>query len=132
LLLPALPALLVNTGASVATRDVFAALNAPPLARHPLSAMADNAWAGSGRQDLIDLVARHGNDLEPPAIWLHPAIAHALGALRALPGCRLARMSGSGATCFGLFDSSRAAVAAARTLRLMRPHWWIRPTLLGG
>jgi 4-diphosphocytidyl-2-C-methyl-D-erythritol kinase len=130
--LPGLPALLINPRVSVATRDVFAALDAAPLAQHHPSAMADNGWAGSSRQDLIDFVSRHGNDLEPPAIWLHPAIAHALGALRALPGCRLARMSGSGATCFGLFDSSRAAAAAARALRPARPGWWIRPTMLGG
>ncbi len=130
--LPGLPALLINPRVSVATRDVFAALDAAPLARHHPSAMADNGWVGSSRQDLIDFVSGHGNDLEPPAISLHPAIAHALGALRALPGCRLARMSGSGATCFGLFDSSRAAAAAARALRVARPGWWIRPTVLGG
>ena len=77
-------------------------------------------------------MSRHGNDLEAAAIALHPAIAQALAALRALDGCRLARMSGSGASCFGLFDSNRAATAAARALRLEHPQWWIRPTVLGG
>ena len=57
------------------------------------------------------------NDLEAPAIKLQPVIADVLSELRQLPGCQLARMSGSGATCFGLFGSSRAAAAAARTLR---------------
>ena len=103
---------------SVATKDVFAALHAPPLGQHKSSAVADAEWAGGGRQELIEFVARHGNDLEPPAISLHPAIAQALAALRALTGCRLARMSGSGASCFGLFDSDRAAAAAARALRV--------------
>jgi 4-diphosphocytidyl-2-C-methyl-D-erythritol kinase len=130
--LPALPALLINPRVSVATKDVFAALRAPPLGQHKSSAVADAEWVGGGRQELIGIVTRHGNDLEPPAISLHPAVAQALAALRALPGCRLARMSGSGASCFGLFDSRRAAAAAARGLRAAHPHWWIRPTVLGG
>ena len=132
LTLPALPALLINPRVSVATKDVFAALGAGPLAQHASSAPADAGWSGGDRQELMDFVARHGNDLEPPAISLHPAIAQALATLRALPGCRLARMSGSGASCFGLFDSKRAAAAAARALRVAQPQWWIRPTMLGG
>jgi 4-diphosphocytidyl-2-C-methyl-D-erythritol kinase len=130
--LPALPALLINPRVSVATRDVFTALRAPPLGQHKSTAAAEAEWAGGGRQELIEFVARLGNDLEPPAIALHPAIAQALTALRALTGCRLARMSGSGASCFGLFASGWAAVAAARVLRAAHPQWWIRPTVLGG
>jgi 4-diphosphocytidyl-2-C-methyl-D-erythritol kinase len=130
--LPTLPALLINPRVSVATKDVFTALHALPLRQHKSSAAADADWAGGGRQELIEFVACHGNDLEPPAISLHPAIAQALAALRALTGCRLARMSGSGASCFGLFDSKRAAAAAARVLRATHPQWWIRPTVLGG
>jgi 4-diphosphocytidyl-2-C-methyl-D-erythritol kinase len=53
-----------------------------------------------------------------------------LAALRELAGCRLARMSGSGATCFGLFDTARSATTAARTLRTQFPAWWIRATTL--
>jgi 4-diphosphocytidyl-2-C-methyl-D-erythritol kinase len=132
LTLPGLPALLINPRVSVATKDVFAALRAGPVAQHTSSAPADAGWSGGDRQELIDFVARHGNDLEPAAIALHPAIAQALAALRALSGCRLARMSGSGASCFGLFDSNRAAIAAARALRVKHPQWWIRPTVLGG
>jgi 4-diphosphocytidyl-2-C-methyl-D-erythritol kinase len=132
LALPGLPALLINPRVSVATRDVFTALRAPPLGQLKPAPSADAAWAGGGTQQLIEFVARHRNDLEPPAIALHPAIAQALTALRALTGCRLARMSGSGASCFGLFDSNRAAAAAARALRAEHPQWWIRPTVLGG
>jgi 4-diphosphocytidyl-2-C-methyl-D-erythritol kinase len=136
--LPGLPALLINPRVSVATRDVFAALNAAPVAEPGPSAHADEGWAAGGqpgttpsRADVIAFVSRHGNDLEGPAIALHPAIAQALTALRALPGCRLARMSGSGASCFALFDSNRAAAAAARALRVAHPQWWIRATVLG-
>jgi 4-diphosphocytidyl-2-C-methyl-D-erythritol kinase len=133
--LPALPALLINPRVSVATKDVFAALKAGPVGPHDHSKSADNGLALDGhapsRDQLIAFVSRHGNDLEAPAIALHPDIAEALAALRALPGCRLARMSGSGASCFGLFDSSRAAAAAGRALRVRHPQWWIRPTVLG-
>jgi 4-diphosphocytidyl-2-C-methyl-D-erythritol kinase len=136
--LPALPALLINPRVSVATRDVFAALNAGPIGQQLAAALVEAEWGGEGaapvpsRDEVIAFVARHGNDLEAPAIALHPAIAQALAALRALAGCRLARMSGSGASCFGLFDSGRAADAAARALRVAQPRWWIRPTVLGG
>jgi 4-diphosphocytidyl-2-C-methyl-D-erythritol kinase len=77
------------------------------------------------------MVAESRNDLEAPAIKLQPVIGDVLSALRELPGCRLARMSGSGATCFGLFDSGRAATAAARVLRERHPPWWVRPMTLG-
>jgi 4-diphosphocytidyl-2-C-methyl-D-erythritol kinase len=124
--LPRLFALLVNPGVAVATADVFAALAAPPAGQtapavQPLGPAALLAEIASGR-----------NDLEAPAIELEPAIADVLAVLRKLPGCRLARMSGSGPTCFGLFDSSRAASAAARTLRVGYPGWWVRATVLGG
>jgi 4-diphosphocytidyl-2-C-methyl-D-erythritol kinase len=128
--LPGLPALLINPGVSVATRDVFTALRAAPVGESAAGG-AQEAPALT-RDQLIDYVSRHPNDLEPPAMVLHPAIAQALAALRALAGCRLARMSGSGASCFALFNSSRAATAAARALRLVHPQWWIRPTVLGG
>ena len=136
LALPGLPALLINPRVSVATKDVFSALDAPPLSGNQPSEIVDEGWASGGqapsRDELIDFVSRHGNDLEGPAIALHPAIAQALSALRALDGCRLARMSGSGASCFGLFDSNRAATTAARALRLKHSKWWIRPTVFGG
>jgi 4-diphosphocytidyl-2-C-methyl-D-erythritol kinase len=54
-----------------------------------------------------------------------------LGVIRGLKGCRLARMSGSGSACFGLFDSARAAAAAARRLAVARPAWWVRAGLVG-
>ena len=137
LALPGLPALLINPRVSVATKDVFAALRAAPVGQHQHSELREQAWAEGGaaatptRDELIDFVSRHGNDLEAAAVALHPAIAQALAALRALAGCRLARMSGSGASCFALFDSNRAAAAAARALRMAHPQWWIRPTVLG-
>jgi 4-diphosphocytidyl-2-C-methyl-D-erythritol kinase len=67
-------------------------------------------------------LARLGNDLEAPAVAICPPIGEVLAAMLTLPGCRLARMSGSGATCFGLFADAPAATAAAAQLR--RPGWW--------
>jgi 4-diphosphocytidyl-2-C-methyl-D-erythritol kinase len=127
--LPPLPALLVNPRVSVPTKDVFAKLKAAPLGK--LASPMGEGWTGGSRDELIELLVRHPNDLEAPAISLHPAIAQALATLRALPGCRLARMSGSGATCFALFDTQHAAATSARALRQAHPGWWIRPTALG-
>jgi 4-diphosphocytidyl-2-C-methyl-D-erythritol kinase len=124
--LPRLFALLVNPGVAVATKDVFAALNVPPA--EPIA----QAGAPARSAGLLAEITNGRNDLEGPAIELEPAIADVLAVLRKLPGCRLARMSGSGATCFGLFDSTRAASAAARTLRVGYPAWWTRATVLGG
>jgi 4-diphosphocytidyl-2-C-methyl-D-erythritol kinase len=122
--LPSLPAVLVNPGVAVPTRDVFAALRLAPGTQ-------TQAGAPPATTLTMDEIAKGRNDLEGPAIELEPVIAEVLAVLRNLPGCALARMSGSGATCFGLFDSSATATAAARTLRVGYPDWWVRPTVLG-
>jgi 4-diphosphocytidyl-2-C-methyl-D-erythritol kinase len=122
--LPRLPAVLVNPGVAVPTRDVFAALKLAPLAHAQASAPTATTLS-------MDEIAQGRNDLEGPAIELQPVIAEVLSVLRNLPGCALARMSGSGATCFGLLASPAAADAAARTLRVGYPDWWVRPTELG-
>jgi 4-diphosphocytidyl-2-C-methyl-D-erythritol kinase len=118
---PALPGcglVLVNPGEAVATPAVFRARTAPfsPEATLP------SAWpdAASMAADL----ARLTNDLEPPARSLCPAIDTVLAALAATPDCLLARMSGSGATCFGLYPTHAEAQSAARTLAQSHPTWW--------
>jgi 4-diphosphocytidyl-2-C-methyl-D-erythritol kinase len=83
-----------------------------------------------GRGELVSLLRARNNDLEPAAMSLAPAIPEVLALLRALPACELARMSGSGATCFGIFRTARAALAAARRLRAAHPRWWICATVL--
>lgn len=110
---------LVNPGVPVSTPAVFAALAArtnPALPDPPAfpDAAALFAWLAAAR-----------NDLEPPARVLAPPIEEALSALKAQPGCALARMSGSGATCFGLFATEAPALAAMSALRAARPGWWI-------
>jgi 4-diphosphocytidyl-2-C-methyl-D-erythritol kinase len=78
----------------------------------------------------LEFLDTQSNDLERPAIALAPVIGDVLAALRALPGCRLARMSGSGATCFALFSSRFAAARGARALKVAQPGWWVRATYL--
>jgi 4-diphosphocytidyl-2-C-methyl-D-erythritol kinase len=114
-----LPAVLVNPGVALATKDVFRALTLP----------ASNASADD-IEPTFPSIASGTNDLEPAAIALQPVIADVLAALRESGGCRLARMSGSGATCFGLFDSAGAAAAAADSLNAAHANWWVRATTL--
>jgi 4-diphosphocytidyl-2-C-methyl-D-erythritol kinase len=129
LALPRLAAVLVNPGVAVPTKDVFAALAAPALS---VPASADEFIAGGANfERVVSALANRRNDLERPAITLAPVIADVLFALRAVPECRLARMSGSGATCFGLFASAHDAQAAARGLQATHAGWWVRATAFG-
>jgi 4-diphosphocytidyl-2-C-methyl-D-erythritol kinase len=135
-----IPAVLVNPGVTLATKDVFAAFDkAPERAPSCSSAQIQEQqiqeqqerpeWVREGRL-ILSALAQDANDLETSAIRLCPEIARILEILRQQAGCELARMSGSGATCFGLFASRAAASAAARSLRAAHPHWWVRATTL--
>jgi 4-diphosphocytidyl-2-C-methyl-D-erythritol kinase len=127
--LPQFAAVLVNPGVALSTRDVFAA--AVPAGIDPTDRDGAPGRFAGGRKAVLAALAASRNDLEASAISLQPAIAEVLAAMRALPGCDLARMSGSGATCFGLFATVAAADAAATALRRAHPGWWIEPTMLG-
>ena len=129
LALPRLAAVLVNPGVAVSTKDVFANWTKKDRAATPLEPAAIAACKDSA--SLVALLAGDGNDLEEPAVKLAPAIAEVLAALRATQGCRLARMSGSGATCFAIFDEDNAAQAAALSLTRQYPHWWTKACRLG-
>jgi len=83
------------------------------------------------RDALLAWLASQRNDLESAAIAIAPPIADVFSVIAGLTGCRLARMSGSGSACFGLFDSARAASAAARRVAAEHPSWWVRAGLLG-
>jgi 4-diphosphocytidyl-2-C-methyl-D-erythritol kinase len=129
LALPKLPCVLVNPGVPVATRDVFAALG---LRRGELlvgvtDVIESPTWPGDGASisDWIKALSVTGNDLEAPAIRIAPMIGTVLSALGDAEGAQLARMSGSGATCFALFASRTAAQAAASKLLREHPAWWV-------
>nr|WP_047581123.1 4-(cytidine 5'-diphospho)-2-C-methyl-D-erythritol kinase [Methylobacterium sp. ZNC0032] len=127
--LPPLFAVLVNPGVAVETVAVFRALD---LKAGEMLSQARGAKlaAPASAAELLGYLASTTNDLAAPARHVAPVIDEVLDRLSALPGCRLARMSGSGATCFALFDDCAGSAAAAKTLQLERPGWWIRPTLL--
>lgn len=122
--LPELRAVLVNPGVAVATRDVFAKLDLSKCnAAAPGMVPTESAA-------LIGFLNRHGNDLTDPATICAPAIGEVLAALRGLPGVQLARMSGSGATCFALFASAGAAADGASHLAAAHKAWWVAPVTL--
>ena len=96
----------------------------------PVEAAGRRREVEGGGTGLLYALETARNDLEPPALALAPVIGTALARLRVLLGCRLARMSGSGATVFGLFDDGRSATRAAQSLRAAEPGWWVKATVL--
>jgi 4-diphosphocytidyl-2-C-methyl-D-erythritol kinase len=129
IVLPRLPAVLVNPGVALPTRDVFRKIQTVSSSGSRMSSADETV--PPDREGYLSYLCRQANDLERPAILLAPMVGETLTALRTLSGCSLARMSGSGATCFGLFDCTRAAAAAAKILRERHPGWWIRATAIG-
>ena len=123
--IPPLSAVLVNPRVAVATPPVFKALTAKDNA--PIPADLPDFSASC---DLVDWLEGTRNDLQQAACHLHPEIGATLDALSTLDGARLVRMSGSGATCFALFDNQTAAAAAAQLLRQQNPKWWVEPCTL--
>ena len=123
--LPAAALVLVNPGTPLSTPTVFAARQgAFSDARPPVDPLETI-------DDLVDALALRSNDLEAPARTLVPAVGDVLDAVAATDRCRLARMSGSGATCFGLYEDVAAAAAAAEGLSAVRPEWWVRACTMG-
>lgn len=112
------PMVLVNPGIPVATAEVFRRLarrDNPPM---PEDVLEENYI------EFPDWLGHQRNDLEAPAIGIAPVIGDVLDALRDETGCRIARMSGSGATCFALFDDVAQAEAAVAAINADHPDWW--------
>jgi 4-diphosphocytidyl-2-C-methyl-D-erythritol kinase len=126
--LPPLQAVLVNPGVVLPTKAVFAAWR--PHAVLPIPADVAAIAQMTSRKQLVQFLTAERNDLEFAAVGIAPVVADVLAALRGLPGCGLARMSGSGATCFALFLSAAQAITGAEALHAKYPRWWIRPTAL--
>ncbi len=130
LALPPLPALIVNPGVPLETKAVFQRMGLAPGWRNGASAhpaIAD----GHHPADLFALLRRGRNDMEDAACFLAPVVSHVLAVLSAARGCRLARMSGSGATCFALFETCKQAGRAKKAIQAAHPDWWIKTTMLG-
>lgn len=124
---PACPILLVNPGIPLPTQSVFKALGP-----HDTAPMEDDLPTFRGAIDLAHWLTFQRNDLELPALGLAPVIATVLATLRSQPGTLIARMSGSGATCFALFERNDACTAAARAISCTYPTWWTMPTTIAG
>ena len=123
--LPPLYAVLVNPRFEVSTPEIFKALQArnnPPLPAIP---------AFKDAYHLGEWLAEQRNDLEEAAVELHPEIDEVLEMIAESEGCLLARMSGSGATCFGLFATEADADEAASVMRMIRFDWWVKSARLG-
>jgi 4-diphosphocytidyl-2-C-methyl-D-erythritol kinase len=117
--LPPLSTVLVNPGVAVPTPEVFASLRT----RRGVEGPKPGQW--SSVAELILFLDTTTNDLETPARALAPEIGDVLDVLANCPNVLLSRMSGSGATCFGLFDDRTAADAAAKRIKDHYPDWWV-------
>ena len=119
-----LQALLVNPGIAVSTGSVFKAFDAAKDIRETPRPMKISG-------DLLSRALDGRNDLEPIAILQAPIIGDVLRTLASQNGCQLARMSGSGATCFGIFESGRALRKAEAAIQAQAPDWWCKAVILG-
>lgn len=125
---PEIAAVLVNPGAALATADIFNELGASALP--PDFSPEIDAPSIHTLEALLAVIEASGNDLEVPATRLAPAIGAVMAALTAAPGCRIAGLSGSGATCFGIFGSQAQAQVAAARLSTGFPDWWVQASAL--
>ncbi len=127
---PTMPCVLVNPRVPVATKDVFEALGL----RHGeiLIGATDvmiqaPSWPeqGGSLEEWVEALAEGSNDLEEPATRIQPLVGEVIAALNATNGAWLARMSGSGATCFAIYENTAEAQRAANKIRLDHPSWWV-------
>lgn len=129
LALPSMPCVMVNPRVPVATKDVFQALRLRngELLVGATSVLDAPDWPDEGASisDWIDVLETVPNDLEAPALRIEPVIGGVLEALRDSAGVKLARMSGSGATCFAIYGAPAEAHAAAEKIRRDHPGWWV-------
>jgi 4-diphosphocytidyl-2-C-methyl-D-erythritol kinase len=133
--LPKMPCVLVNPRIPVATKAVFQALG---LRHGELLVGATDVmiqapgWpeTGASVEDWVEALAASSNDLEAPATRIQPVIGEVIAALNATDGAWLARMSGSGATCFAIYENTAEAGRAAEKIRLDHPAWWVHAGVL--
>jgi 4-diphosphocytidyl-2-C-methyl-D-erythritol kinase len=122
---PPLDLVLVNPGIAVSTAGVFRGLERRSGVESVKPGALNSLYA------VRDYLSATNNDLEAPALALAPPIGDVLATLRS-HGAIFARMSGSGATCFGLFENGSVASAAADAIATARPGWWVTATRIAG
>ncbi len=126
---PDLPAILVNPGIMLETRRVFEKFDR--LGANRAFRETEPPW-GATPEEFAAALGEYRNDLQAAAVALCPEIERALKLMRAQPGCLLARMSGSGPTCFALFESDQAAAVAAERIAEAKKKYWVRATTFRG
>jgi len=130
--MPEFSLLLVNSGAQISTADIFGRLDAPVIGEQSEMVAGTEIDGGYDGQlafdfdELVDHMKTIGNDLEQPALEICPEITEIKGAIVANDGCAHSSLSGSGATCFGVFALHQAALAAEKRMQLMHPDWWVK------
>jgi 4-diphosphocytidyl-2-C-methyl-D-erythritol kinase len=132
---PKMPCVLVNPCIPVATKDVFAALglrHGELLVGATDVVMQGSSWPeqGGSLEEWVEALATGFNDLEAPAMKIQPVIGVVIAALNATNGAWLARMSGSGATCFALYENTADARRAADKILREHPEWWVHAGVL--
>ena len=132
---PKMPCVLVNPCVPVATKDVFEALglrHGELLVGATDVVMQGSSWPeeGGSLEEWVEALASGSNDLEAPATKIQPVIGVVISALNATNGAWLARMSGSGATCFALYENTADAKRAADKILREHPEWWVHAGLL--
>jgi 4-diphosphocytidyl-2-C-methyl-D-erythritol kinase len=132
--LPIMPCVMVNPCVPMPTKDVFAALGlrSGELLVGVSDVFQAAAWpeAGASVEDWVEALAAGSNDLEAPAMRIQPVIGEVLAALNATNGAWLARMSGSGGTCFAIYENTAEAQRAAQKIMLDHPGWWVHAGVL--
>ncbi|HZM06957.1 MAG TPA: 4-(cytidine 5'-diphospho)-2-C-methyl-D-erythritol kinase, partial [Methylocella sp.] len=128
--LPPLIGLLVNPGEPVETKAVFARMKIEPGAATNFGGHQEIS-RDMPADTLLAALRKGRNDMEAAACLLAPVIGDVLSVLSAAPGCRLSRMSGSGATCFALFKDCRSAARAKKAILKAHPAWWVKACVLG-
>jgi 4-diphosphocytidyl-2-C-methyl-D-erythritol kinase len=134
LALPKMPCVMVNPRLPVATKDVFQALGlrSGELLVGATDVLRAAAWPeqGASLEDWVEVLAASSNDLEAPAMRIQPVIGEVISALSSADGAWLARMSGSGATCFAIFENTAEAQRAAQKIQIDHPQWWVHAGVL--
>jgi 4-diphosphocytidyl-2-C-methyl-D-erythritol kinase len=127
--LPTMPCVMVNPRLAVETRQVFEALGLRhgELLVGATDVIRATAWPeqGASLEDWVEVLSESFNDLAAPATRIQPMIDEVISALSATNGAWLARMSGSGATCFAIFENTPEAQRAAQKIQLDHPLWWV-------
>jgi 4-diphosphocytidyl-2-C-methyl-D-erythritol kinase len=126
---PLCAVVLANPGVQLAAADVYGVFTSSDLLA-PSEQPAVTLDFGGSFDQLLDHAAPRGNDLEPAALSLAPVIGEVLAALRRCHGAHLARLSGSGPTCFALFAAEGEAKLAAAEIKAKHPRWWVASTTL--